>query len=170
MSGYLWTSATRADESKLNADKVAAPKSSDLFAAQRRRKEQASTFNHNSESHRGLNNCQSCHNISVSATDRDPNVKNYPGHRTCIDCHVGKGKKIAHNFADETIKRFDAFCGICHAGMPISLGDKALFNFKEQTRKTRAMQAGGSDFMTAFSHESHYRSDSPVRKTIKLEM
>ena len=31
------------------------------------------------------------------------------------------------------------------------------------------MSAGGSDFATAFSHEAHY-VESPVRKTIKLEM
>ena len=168
LSGYLWTSSTRADEAMIKADQLAAPKNGALlFDAPKKRRTQASSFDHNSKGHARLGNCQSCHNISVSATDRDPNVKNYPGHKACIDCH--EGKKIAHNFADETIKRFDKFCGICHAGMPISLGDKALFDFKAQTRITRGVQAGGSDFMTAFSHESHYRNDSPVRKTIKLE-
>ena len=167
LSGYVWTSASHADESRSNVDRLAAvPVSSDLFAAQKRRRTQASSFDHNSKGHAKLGNCQTCHNINVSDTDRDPNVKKYPGHKACIDCH--EGKKIAHNFANETIKRFDAFCGICHSGMPISLGDKALFDFKAQTRITRGVQAGGSDFMTAFSHQAHY-FESPIRKTIKLE-
>lgn len=165
LSGYVWTSASRADESRSNVDRLGAvPVSSDLFAAQKKRRAQASSFDHNSKGHANLGNCQSCHNISVSDTDRDPNVKKYPGHKACIDCH--EGKKIAHNFADETIKRFDKFCGICHSGMPISINDKGLFDFKEQTRQTA--KAIGSDFMTSFSHQAHY-GDSPLRKNIKLE-
>ncbi len=172
LSGYLWTSSTRADEAAKNADHgdrstaTASATNNILFAAQRRRRVQAASFDHNSKGHARLGNCQSCHNINVSDSDRDPNVKYYPGHRACIDCH--DGKRLAHNFADETIKRFDAFCGICHSGMPISLSDKGLFDFKAQTRVTRGVSAGGSDFMTSFSHKAHYE-DTPVRKTIKLE-
>jgi hypothetical protein len=95
-------------------------------------------FPHKSEKHSELD-CAKCHTVASDKIE----VKEFPGHGSCISCH---------NFADEMVKHANAFCGVCHESKPISKSQPALFQFPKPRTS--------SDFGYNFSHASHLKSQA----------
>ncbi len=126
-SGYFFVLPT-------NADEVARPKDANSLMSFTKSKGTGS-FDHASKKHRTLN-CNACHRVTVA----QPNVRSFPGHAACIACH---------NLAAETVMGFDNYCGICHAGKPVSRAIPKMFDFVTRTRQL------ASDFGIDFSHLAH---------------
>ncbi len=131
-SGYFFAAPTKADEVTTRLKD-----SNNLLDAPQRRRGRGS-FDHASKKHRTLN-CNGCHRVSVA----QPNVRSFPGHIACIGCH---------NLAAETMMGFDNYCGICHAGKPVSRGIPKMFDFVSRTRQL------ASDFGIDFSHVEHRKA------------
>jgi hypothetical protein len=95
-----------------------------------------SNFSHRTKEHR--KNCNSCHQIPTPnwASARSyPDVADYPGHASCINCHRAQ-------FFDGPKP---SICSICH--VVVSPRGKARFKFPLNNRK--------GEFETIFPHNLH---------------
>lgn len=102
---------------------------------QSRSRRDRANFPHNKPKHKTIV-CSECHHV----TPAEPNVKKFPGHIACIQCH---------NFAEMAINDFSGSCGVCHTDVPVSKEEAKLYQFPKR--------AAASDFGIAFSHPSHLK-------------
>ncbi|HME08104.1 MAG TPA: hypothetical protein VKG25_13695 [Bryobacteraceae bacterium] len=86
--------------------------------------------------------CTDCHSFKAGVDD----IHEMPGHATCTGCH---------NFAEDTMKRTEAFCGECHTSPRASEDNKALFTFPRPH--------ASHDFGDEFSHVAHRNAGTSTR-------
>ncbi|HZI18867.1 MAG TPA: cytochrome c3 family protein [Pyrinomonadaceae bacterium] len=111
-----------------------------------------SNFSHSTAAHR-QRSCQSCHTIPTSNWSRVrardeafPDVADYPGHDSCLDCH----RRQFFSGARPVI------CSVCHTNP--SPRDAARFPFRNPEERWAAAPkkgAGESEFVTRFPHDRH---------------
>jgi hypothetical protein len=111
-----------------------------------------SNFSHSTKAHQ-QRSCQSCHTVPTDNWSRVrpreeayPDVTDYPGHASCLDCH----RRQFFSGARPVI------CSVCHTNVSPRDGARFAFRNPEETwARSPKKGAGDSEFVTRFPHDRH---------------